>query len=221
MVAIEVGRALLELSEVLHRLEGALRPEEALDIHAAECRRIDPVPELLRPDVPDQVRGPVGVAVHVAIKAGHPDHPVGAIRPPVLGRIELLLGELRDQKAQTFELLRVQETVESLVVILERDHPSLRDIAKIRARRQEDRRGPVGQNVLREVEIQIEAREARQDVDRHLGEEHAAFSVIREREGRIRKERFLLDLVGSHLVELLPRGAAQAGRRTDRHGLSP
>src|SRR5450759_4743413 len=49
----------------------------------------------------------------------------------------------------------------------------------------------------------------------------APFSVIREREGWIGKEVLLLDLLGSHLRELLPGGAAQAGRRTDRNRLPP
>jgi hypothetical protein len=42
-----MGRALLEFGEVLDRLQGALRAEEALDVHAAQRRRVDTVPELL------------------------------------------------------------------------------------------------------------------------------------------------------------------------------
>jgi hypothetical protein len=156
VVTVEVGGALLKLGEVLHRLEGALRPEEALDVHAAQRRGVDPVPELLGPDVTDQVRGLVGVPVHVAVEAGHPDHPVGTIRPPVLGGVELLLGELRDQEAQAFELFRVQQAVEGLVEVLERDDLALRDVAKIRPGRQENRRRKLRKQVIRQIEVEVE-----------------------------------------------------------------
>src|ERR1019366_9423176 len=76
-------------------------------------------------------------------------------------------------------------------------------------------------DVLREVEIHVETRETRQHVNRHLGKEHAPLSVIREGEGQIGKEVLLLDLLGSHRGELLPGGAAQTRRRTDRNRLSP
>ena len=55
-VAVEVRRALLELREVLDALQRALRAEEALDVDAAQRRRVDAVAELLRADVADQVR---------------------------------------------------------------------------------------------------------------------------------------------------------------------
>jgi hypothetical protein len=54
-IAVEIGRALLELREVLDALERALRAEQPLDVHPAQRRRIDPVPELLRADVSDEV----------------------------------------------------------------------------------------------------------------------------------------------------------------------
>ena len=56
-VAVEVGRALLELGEVLDALQRPLRAEQPLDVHAAQAGRVDAVAELLRADVADQVRG--------------------------------------------------------------------------------------------------------------------------------------------------------------------
>ena len=56
-VAVEVGGALLELGEVLDRLQRALRTEQPLDVHAAQRGRVDAVAELLRPNVAHQVRG--------------------------------------------------------------------------------------------------------------------------------------------------------------------
>jgi hypothetical protein len=67
------------------------------------------VAELLRPNVTDEMRGLVGVSVDVTVEAGDAHHSVGAIRAPVLGGVELLLGELRQEEAQPLELLRVQE----------------------------------------------------------------------------------------------------------------
>src|SRR6185436_21111931 len=66
-VAVEVRGALLELGEVLDRLERALRAEEALHVDAAQRGRVDAVAELVRPDVADRVRGGVRVAVDVAV----------------------------------------------------------------------------------------------------------------------------------------------------------
>jgi hypothetical protein len=53
--------------EVLDGLQRALQAEQPLDVHAAQRRRLDPMAELLRPDVADQMVGPVRVAVLVAI----------------------------------------------------------------------------------------------------------------------------------------------------------
>src|SRR5262249_59665551 len=53
-ITVEVGAALLELREVFDRLERALRAEEALDVHAAQARRVDPAAMRLRPDAPAQ-----------------------------------------------------------------------------------------------------------------------------------------------------------------------
>jgi hypothetical protein len=106
-------------------------PEEALNVHAAKRGRVDPVAELLRPDVADEISGLVGVPIHVTVEAGHPDHAVGTVRPPVLGGVELLLGELGHEETQPFELLRIQEAVERLVVVLESDDLPLRDIPQV------------------------------------------------------------------------------------------
>ena len=47
------------------------------------------VSELLRPDIPDQVGGPIGVAVGMAVETG--DATAGLLRPLILGQVELLL----------------------------------------------------------------------------------------------------------------------------------
>ena len=68
-IAVEIGGALLEFGEILDRLQGALRAEQPLDVHAAERHRLDAVAEPLRTGIGRQVRRAVLVAVRMAIKA--------------------------------------------------------------------------------------------------------------------------------------------------------
>ena len=90
-VAVEVGRPLLELGEVLDAFQRPLRAEQPLDVHSPQRGRVEAVAELLRADVADQVRGAVGAAVDVAVEAG--DAHAGLQRPAVVGGVELLLRE--------------------------------------------------------------------------------------------------------------------------------
>ena len=90
-IAVEVCRALLELGEVLDRLERALRAEEPLDIHSAQRGRINAMPVLLRADVADKMRSRVGVAVRVAVKAR--DAAMRMHGAAVARHVELLLGK--------------------------------------------------------------------------------------------------------------------------------
>ena len=114
-VAVEVGGALLELGEVLDGLQRPLRAEQPLDVHAAQRRRVDAVAVLVRADVADRVRRGVGVAVGVAVEAGHAL--VGLERAAVVGGVELLLRERRDQQPQALELLGIEDVLEQLVEV--------------------------------------------------------------------------------------------------------
>src|ERR1039458_10749489 len=57
LVAVKVGGSLFELSKVLNRLQGPLRTEEALNVHAAQGRRLDAMSKLLWPYISDQMEG--------------------------------------------------------------------------------------------------------------------------------------------------------------------
>ena len=70
-VAVEVGGALLELGEVLDRAEAPLRAVDLLVEHAAEADGVEAEPALLRADVGVEVELAGGVAVDVAVEAGH------------------------------------------------------------------------------------------------------------------------------------------------------
>src|SRR5271163_1375104 len=90
----------------------------------------------------------------MAIKAGRSlTWNLGA---PILGRIELLLRERRQQQAQPFQLPWSENSVEQLVVVGQRDQLALRDIAQIGAGGKVDRRRKLGQEVVRQIEVDVE-----------------------------------------------------------------
>ena len=86
-------------------------------------------------------------------------HPARKLCAAILGRIELLLREGRQQQPQPFQLPGRQHAIEHLVVIGQRDQLALRDIAQIGARGQVDRRRKLGQEVVRQIEIDVEPRQ--------------------------------------------------------------
>ena len=115
----------------------------------------------LRPDVADQVGRRRRVAVDVAVEAGHALHAVGLLRLAVGGGVELLLRELRHQQAHALQVLGVQDAVEDLLEVLDGHHLALRDVAQVGPRRQEDGRRELGQEVLGQVEVEVEALQPR------------------------------------------------------------
>src|SRR5450432_1865091 len=94
------------------------------------------------------------MAVGVTVEAG--DALVGLQAAAILGRVELLLGKRRDQQAQSFELLGIEDVLEQLVEVGERHQLALRYIAQVRPRSQVDRRRELGQEMIRQVEVEIE-----------------------------------------------------------------
>src|ERR1019366_6362905 len=153
-IAIEVGRALFELRKIFHGLQGPLGTEQALDIHAAQRRSIQPMPVFLRPDVTYQVRRAVGMSVGVAIETGHPA--AWSLGTAVAGLIELLLRKRRQQEPQSFDLLRVQNAVEQFKEIVDGHEFALRDVAQVQARSQKNGGGKLREKMVRQIKIQIE-----------------------------------------------------------------
>ncbi len=68
-IAVEIGGALLELGEILDRLQGTLRAEQPLNVDTAQRDRLDAVAEGLRAGIRGEVRRAVLVAVRMAIEA--------------------------------------------------------------------------------------------------------------------------------------------------------
>src|SRR5258708_39773993 len=87
----------------------------------------------------------------MAIKACRAD--AGNRRAAIVGGIELLLREGRQQQAQPFELPRREKAVEQSEVIRERDQLALRDGAQVRAGGEAGGWRKPGQEALRQRAI--------------------------------------------------------------------
>ena len=217
----KVGAALLEFGEVLDRFHDALRAEEPLDVHAPERRRIDPMAMRLRTDISGKMRRAVGVAVRMTIEAG--DAATRFLRTPILGLIELLLRERRQQQTQSFELFGIQNAVEELVIVLDGDQFALGNIAEVRTRGQVDRRRKFRQKMIRDVEIQIEAGEVtpfllHDLVDFEFWKNHSAFGMVwmRQRIESLRELVLVADFGWAHRRQLVP---SHAGGQLDANAL--
>src|ERR1700686_911507 len=86
-------------------------------------------PELLRPDVADQMNSAVRVAVGMAIQAGYTA--AGMLGAAILGLVVLLLRKDSKKKAEAVDLLRVENAVEQFVVVVEGDQLALGDVAEV------------------------------------------------------------------------------------------
>src|SRR5258705_5287405 len=93
--------------------------------------------ELLRPDVAHLMRRAVRVAVLMTVETGHPE--AGLLHQTIRRQVELLLWKGGEQEPEPLQLLRVQDAVEGLVIVHDRDELPLRDISQIAARRQVER----------------------------------------------------------------------------------
>src|SRR5712692_6753803 len=208
-IAVEIGGALLEFGEILDRLQGTLRAEEPLSVQAAERHRPDAVAELLRTGIGSEVRRAVLVAVRMAIKACRAD--AGNRRAAIVGGIELLLREGRQQQAQPFQLPRRDKAVEQSEVIRERDQLALRDIAQVGAGGQVDGWRKRGQEAIRQIEIDVEPGQVSpvlllDRVDLEVRKDEAALGMVGMRQGvePLRIEIVLANLVRAHRRQPLP-----------------
>src|SRR5258705_10079408 len=108
---------------------------------------MDAVADLLRRNAADQVCRTVRVAVRGAVEAR--DAAARPFRPPILGLVELLLRERREQQAKALDLLGVQDAVETLVVVVDREQLAPRDVTEVGARREGDGRGELREKGVR------------------------------------------------------------------------
>src|SRR6185437_2489077 len=99
---IEIRRAGLELGKILDRTQAAFRAVDLLVVNAAQAHRIEPEAALLGANVGAEVKLAGRVAVDVAIEAGPSPARFGALA--IVGRVEFLLSERRQQQPQPVEL---------------------------------------------------------------------------------------------------------------------
>src|SRR5439155_26279461 len=145
----------------------------------------------------------------MAIKAG--GTLAGSLGSAILGDIELLLWKGRQQQAQPFQLSRRKNAVEQPVKIGERDQLALRYVAQIGALCQEHGRGKLGQEMVRQIEINVEPLQVSpvlllDRVDQEVRKDKAALLVlgVRQRIEPLRIEVLIADLVRAHRREALP-----------------
>ena len=157
----------------------------------------------------------------MAIKAG--GTLAGSLGSAILGDIELLLWKGRQQQAQPFQLSRRKNAVEQPVKIGERDQLALRYVAQIGALCQEHGRRKFGQEVVRQIEINVEPLQVSpvlllDRVDQEVRKDKAALLVlgVRQRIEPLRIEVLVADLVRGHRRQPLP---GHAGRQFDADAL--
>ena len=139
------------------------------------------MPMLLRANVADEMRGAVAVAVGMAVEAR--DAAMRALRAAVAGHVELLLRKGREQQPQAVELLGIEDAVEELHEIVDRDALAFRHVAEVGPRGQKDGRGKLREEMIGQIEVEIEAGQVAlllllQLVDFKLGEKHAALGMV-------------------------------------------
>src|SRR5690606_12352112 len=169
-------------------------------------------------NIADEVSRRVRMAVRMTVEAR--DAEMRLLAAPIVRHVELLLRKRAHEQTQSFQLLRVQNAVEELEKVLRRDELPLRHVAELGSRGQENGRRELGQEMLGNVELDVEAVQIalllREDlVDVVLGEDHAAFLVerMRQRLEPFGKEVSRGDLRSRHRRELLP--GAHAFRQPD------
>ena len=158
LIAVEVGGALFELGEILHGPERPLGAVDLLIEHAAQADGVDAETRGLRAVIRVEVEGRVGVAVGVAIQAG--DAQALGVDLAVVGLVELLLGEGRQQQPQALHLDGRQDPIHDGKEVLDRQQLPLRDIAQLRPGGQEEGGRKLRQQMVRQIKVGVKARAA-------------------------------------------------------------
>src|SRR5690554_3881155 len=127
MVAIEIGGMLLELGEILDRPQRTLRAVDLLVEHAAQTWRIEPKAGRPWPHIRRVMEGAIAVEIGMTIEAGNTPMLFSCLA--ILGLVEFLLRERREQKAQPLHLHRRDQSVHDLVMIGNRQQFAARHIA--------------------------------------------------------------------------------------------
>src|SRR6185436_8467565 len=91
-----------------------------LTVHAAQADGIHPESSFLRTDVGSQMKLACRVAIHMAVEACDAEARFNGLS--IICRIEFLLGERRQQKAQSIELYWRENVFEQTIVVVNRNN---------------------------------------------------------------------------------------------------
>src|SRR6185437_11511687 len=161
-----------KFGEILDTSKGALGAVNLLVVQPAQADRVEPEAPLLRPLVGAEMELAGGMAIDVAVQTCDAQRCVS--RFAVIGRIEFFLWEGSQKYSEAVELDRREDVFEKPIVIIDRDHFSARDIAKLRTILQEDCRREFGQECFWNVEVHIKSLQARKHRNLNLWENLAA-----------------------------------------------
>src|SRR6266436_5138717 len=123
------------------------------------------------------------MAVNMTIEARHTDHPIRTLRFAVVSSIELLLRKLCDEQAQALDLFGIQNAIEKPVEVIDRNDLSLRYIAEIWPRRQEDGWRKLRQKIVWENGVGGKKAEERQRFYFRFAEQHGTPRMVRVWQG--------------------------------------
>ena len=189
--------------------------------HPAQAHRLDPEARRLRANVRGLMEGGVGVAVGVTVETR--DAEALHVGLAVVGLVELLLRERREQQAHAFHLDRRQDAVQDCEVVPDREQLPARDIAQLRPGAEEHGWRKLRKQMVRQIEVGVEPFERPPFLlgdlrDLEFRKDHATGGVLDVRQGQepLRKEILVPNLVGGHGGQLLP---GQARRHLDPHPL--
>src|SRR4051794_38991022 len=178
--------------------------------HATQAGGVEPEARGLRANVRGQVEGSIGVEIGVAVEASHAEALVSALA--VLGLIELLLRERREQKPEPLDLDRSENADHQLVIVLDRQQLPSRHIAQFRMGGEKQGRREFRGEAIREIQIDIEAPQVAGLLPSNLvnlviREDLAAGGLfdMGQRHEAGRQEPPLADFVGAHGRQAIPR----------------
>src|SRR4030095_474812 len=107
--------------------------------------------KLLRTDVASQMSGSISVAIRMTVEADHA--PAGFLGASIVSLIELLLRKSSHQQSQTLKLFGIQNAVKQLKEVLDSHQLPLRNVSKIRTRREKHWRRELREEVIGKIEV--------------------------------------------------------------------
>jgi hypothetical protein len=113
--------------------------------------------EFLGPNVTYKVSRGISMSICVTVEAGN--SPTGTLGAAVFGLVELLLRKRTQQQPQALDLFRVQDPIEKLIVVVDREQLPFGNVPEIGPRGEIDGCWKFRQDMIGEIKIEVEADE--------------------------------------------------------------